>query len=171
MVQQTFHEVNLFSSWHIIFSPIQLTPASWEWSQEWRPSPAKRLHCSRELSVPEQPSWSRKMGPVLWPNCEPLKTSTPSEVGSVRYRNIIVNTVPFFLVWPCIQNCSLNCTITYRHLLSVVFQVDDILLRLLSLWIHHHRQYPRHCWCRFLLCPLLGWSLQPTSVPHQYSCQ
>ena len=103
MVQEIllfFHGVNLFTSWHIIFSPIQLTPASWEWSQEWRPSPAKRLQSIKELSVPEQPSWSRKMGPVPWPNCDPLKTSTPSEVGSVRYWSVIVNTVILFPVWP-----------------------------------------------------------------------
>ena len=61
---------------------MQLTPASWEWSQEWSPSPVNLLHPSRELSVPEQLSWSRKMGPAPWPNWEPVKASTPSVMGS-----------------------------------------------------------------------------------------
>ena len=90
--------------------PIQRTPASWEWSQK---SPANWLQSIRELSVPEQPSWFRMMGPVPPPNRELRNTSAPS------------------------KSCNICDHLSYlfaklssaTHLPSAVFLVDDMLPR------------------------------------------
>ena len=93
----------------VISSPIQRTPASWEWSQEWRPSPANLLQSIRELSVPEQPSRSKKMGPVPWPKWEPVKASTSSRNKEVsifmwpHYTSFISQTWSLYTYTFCLQ--------------------------------------------------------------------
>jgi len=51
-----------------IHLPAHRTPASSEWSHTCRPGLAKEGQLSKLSSVPTQPSWLRKIGPLLWPN-------------------------------------------------------------------------------------------------------
>ena len=69
--------------------PRHLTPASRESSQLGSPRGVKYLHSKREVSDPEQSSWSRKVGPIPGPNRAPRIATASTLQARCYYKSLI----------------------------------------------------------------------------------